>query len=110
MVQTQGCPDNRLSQDTIGAVATNKGRGIAGVAWRVSISPVRVLGCSGGSTDDLVDAIRWAARLRVDNVPVNSNPADIINMSLAGLIITPLGLMECSEETNEYLIDAIDEA
>src|SRR5262249_33475217 len=55
------------------------------------------------STSDIIDAIRWAAGLFVDNVPTNSNPADIINMSLGGPGV-------CDEENLAALIEAIDDA
>jgi subtilisin family serine protease len=65
---------------TIGAVARN-GQGIAGVAWRAKIMPVRagfdvLLGSEGAhlgflEEDDLAAAIRWAA----------DHGADVINMS-----------------------------
>ena len=68
---------------TIGA-ATNNSTGVAGINWNAKILPVRVLGKCGGSTSDIVDAIRWAAGLSVSGVPANANPADVINMSLGG--------------------------
>jgi subtilisin family serine protease len=65
---------------TIGAVARN-GKGIAGIAWRSRIMPVRagftVVRSSDGAhlglleEDDIAAAIRWAAE----------NGADVINMS-----------------------------
>lgn len=64
---------------TIGAVARN-GQGIAGVAWRAKIMPVRAgfgVRASDGSNlgfleeDDIAAAIRWAA----------DHGADVINMS-----------------------------
>jgi len=77
---------------TIGAL-TNNGLGVAGVAWGVRIVPVRVLGASGrGSTSDIIDAIVWAAGGRVPGVPDNTNPADVINMSLGGY--GPCGLYQ----------------
>ncbi|MGH8511169.1 MAG: S8 family serine peptidase [Gammaproteobacteria bacterium] len=69
---------------TIGAGATNNGAGIAGINWEVKVQPVRVLGKCGGSTTDIADAIRWAAGLDVPNVPKNTTPAKVINMSLGG--------------------------
>ena len=67
---------------TVGAFASNNGLGLTGVNWRVRIVPIRVLGCSGGSTRDITDAIRWAAGLDVQGVPKNPNPAHVINLSL----------------------------
>ncbi|MEJ2228671.1 MAG: S8 family peptidase [Alphaproteobacteria bacterium] len=88
---------------TIGGAATNNGLGIAGVNWEVSVVPVRVLGRCGGSIADISDAIRWAAGLTVADVPDNKNPADIINMSLGGVL-------DCRPENVGNLINAINDA
>ena len=68
---------------TIGA-ASNNGDDVAGVNWQAKILPVRVLGRCGGSTSDVIDAIRWSAGLAVSGVPANANPARVLNMSLGG--------------------------
>ncbi|GAA1588938.1 S8 family peptidase [Streptomyces globosus] len=68
---------------TIGAAANNA-KGIAGIAYNAKIQPVRVLGKCGGATSDIVDAITWASGGTVAGVPVNANPAKVINMSLGG--------------------------
>lgn len=68
---------------TIAAV-TNNANGIAGVAPKAQIVPVRVLGKCGGYTSDIVDAIVWSAGGKISRVPTNANPADVINMSLGG--------------------------
>ncbi|MBI5239814.1 MAG: S8 family serine peptidase [Elusimicrobia bacterium] len=68
---------------TIGA-ASNNGAGVAGVNWVSKILPVRVLGKCGGTDDDIIDGIRWAAGLAVSGLPTNPNPAKVINMSLGG--------------------------
>ena len=60
----------------------NNGSGIIGVAPKVSILPVRVLGKCGGELKDVADGIRWAVGGKVDGLPVNPNPAKVINMSL----------------------------
>ena len=77
---------------TIGAAQNNIG--ISGVAPSVSIQHVRVLGRGGGgSFNDVIDGIRWAAGLTTTwdgqqwsnyGLTVNAHPADIINMSLGG--------------------------
>ncbi len=67
---------------TIAAQANDTG--IAGIAPDVTLLPVRVLGQCGGTDADIADAIRWSAGLAVDGVPLNANPADVINMSLGG--------------------------
>ncbi|KVN31958.1 hypothetical protein WJ63_06375 [Burkholderia pyrrocinia] len=67
----------------IGAAA-GYGAGIAGVSRSGKILPVRVLGKCGGATSDIADAMRWAAGLSVQGVPVNPTPARVINLSLGG--------------------------
>lgn len=66
------------------AAKTNNGLGVAGVAFGAKIVPVRVLGKCGGYTSDIADAIIWSAGGTVSGVPVNANPARVINMSLGG--------------------------
>jgi len=67
----------------IGAAANN-GQGMAGTAFGVKILPVRVLGKCGGFDSDIQAGMRWAAGLAVPGLPVNPNPARIINLSLGG--------------------------
>lgn len=64
------------------AALMNNGLYGTGVAPRVRILPVRVLGKCGGYTSDIADAMRWAAGIDVPNVPHNAYPARIINLSL----------------------------
>jgi serine protease len=65
------------------AALTNNGQGVAGVSWGAKILPVRVLGNAGsGSVSDIIDGLFWAAGIPVSGVPVNSNPAQVINISL----------------------------
>jgi len=84
-----GCPVSYSSwhgthvAGTIGA-ASNNSLGVAGVDWNAKILPVRVLGKCGGYLSDIGDGIMWAAGLAVPGVPLNPNPADVINLSLGG--------------------------
>lgn len=70
------------------AAAKDAGGGIVGVAPEAQILPIRVLGLCGGTTEDIAAAMKWSVGLQVtdprtgDAVPVNANPADVINMSL----------------------------
>lgn len=67
------------------AAATNNGVGVAGVSWGAKILPVRVLGLEGGSLSDIIDGLLWAGGEKVTGVPDNTNPAQVINMSLGGM-------------------------
>jgi len=66
---------------TVGA-QTDNATGVAGVAWQTKIMPVRVLGKDGGSTFDIVQAVRYAAGLSNNSGQLPSQRADIINLSL----------------------------
>lgn len=69
-----GIHHGTLIAGQIGAVGGN-GAGIAGVNWRVSIMPLRVLSSSGiGDVVHVVDGINYAIR----------NRADVISLSFSG--------------------------
>jgi len=69
-----------------GIIAANSdnGAGIAGLNWNAKILPVRVLGKCGGTFEDIVAGVLWAAGVAVAGAPPNPNPARVINMSLGG--------------------------
>ncbi|MBE9223053.1 peptidase S8 [Cyanobacterium stanieri LEGE 03274] len=56
------------------AQSTNNNYGVAGIAYKAKIMPLKVLGFGGGTVADIAEAIRFAA----------DNGADVINMSLGG--------------------------
>ena len=65
------------------AAATNNQQGTAGAGWDTRVMPLRVLGLNGeGSTYDVLQAVRYAARLSNDSGTLPSSRADIINLSL----------------------------
>ena len=64
------------------AANTNSDSDVAGADWNVKILPVRVLGKCGGLLSDVLDAMLWSAGLDVPGIPLNPNPADVINLSL----------------------------
>ena len=66
------------------AATAGNGTGVAGVAFKAKVLPLRVLGRCGGYTSDIADAIVWAAGGAVAGVPNNPNPAKVINLSLGG--------------------------
>ncbi|MDP1808158.1 MAG: S8 family peptidase [Actinomycetota bacterium] len=72
---THANDDNQHGTHVAGTIAqsTNNARGVAGVAFRVSIMPVKVLDSGGfGTVTDVADGIRWAA----------DHGANVINLSL----------------------------
>ncbi len=79
-----------------GIIAANSdnGVGIAGLDWNAKILPVRTLGKCGGTFDDILDGVLWAAGVPVPGVPPNPNPARVINMSLGGLGSCPQSLQD----------------
>ena len=79
----------------IGA-ASNNGIGMAGVSWGSKILPVRVLGKCGGYDSDIVMGMKWAAGIDIGfGVPVNPNPARVLNLSLGSS-----GSCDTNEATN----------
>lgn len=80
-------------------VAGNGYNNMWGVNPKARIVPIRVFGACGMAPEDMIDAIRWAAGLTVRGAPNNSNPAKVINVSIAG------GAAEC----RPALQSAIDE-
>ncbi|MCC9198479.1 S8 family serine peptidase [Arthrobacter sp. zg-Y820] len=67
------------------AASANNGMGISGIAPAAKVVPVRVLGECGGYLSDISDGIIWAAGGTLPDVPANSNPATVINLSLGGI-------------------------
>jgi serine protease len=69
--------DNGHGTHVAGTIAqsTNNDYGVAGIAYKATIMPLKVLGKGGGGTTaDIAEAIRFAA----------DNGADVINLSLGG--------------------------
>ena len=65
----------------VAAVANNE-TGIAGVAHRAKVVPVRIAGPCGAWGSDIADGIAWASGGGLNGVPLNENPAEVINISL----------------------------
>lgn len=68
-----------------GTIAGTQAHGFSGVAPEASILPIRVLGKGGGRDTDIIDGLAWAIGLPVGDLPINQNPARIVNMSLGGI-------------------------
>lgn len=84
------------------AQETNNGIGVAGLAHKAKVMPVRVLGSCGGMGSDIADGIIWAAGGEVPGMPVNTNPAEVINMSLGGM--APGGCPASYQEAIDFAI------
>lgn len=67
------------------AQETNNASGLAGLAFKAKVMPVRVLGSCGGYGSDIADGIIWASGGTVTGMPANTNVADVINMSLGSV-------------------------
>jgi len=85
----------------MGTIAANADNGayLSGVDWNARILPVRVLGKCYGDDPDTADAIMWAAGLPVPGAPVNTTPAQVINLSLGDPGACP-----------QFMQDAVDAA
>lgn len=86
-----GCPvqDSRWHGTHVAGLAAamqGNAKGIAGVASQARILPVRALGKCGGTMSDIAAAITWASGGEVPGVPVNPQPADVINLSLSSSV------------------------
>lgn len=92
----------------IGAAANSVG--VIGVAPGSKIQPIRVLGATGGSTADLIAALRWAAGLSVPGVPLNPTPAKVINISMGTDSATPCRLSGQSLGATEEALAAVKAA
>ncbi len=71
----------------VAGAAGDNGRGVAGVAYGgVKLLPVKLFNDvgTGATSQSFIQGIRWAVGLEVGGVPVNRNPARVVNISLGG--------------------------
>jgi len=80
------------------AATTDNLLGIAGIDHRGHILVARAFGKCGGFLSDIIDAMRWAAGLKVAGVPLNPNPARVVNLSFGS-----------TDACHAFEQDAIDE-
>ena len=73
----------------LGALTGNR-LGVVGIDQRCRLLPVRVLGIRNGDgiDTDIADAVRWAAGLPVGELPRPSRPADVLNLSFGGPVLS----------------------
>ncbi|WP_296249336.1 S8 family serine peptidase [uncultured Stenotrophomonas sp.] len=84
------------------AQQTNNGQGLAGLAYKAKVVPVRVLGSCGGLGSDIADGIVWAVGGQVPGLPLNENPAEVINMSLGSAV--PAACPAFYQEAVDYAV------
>jgi hypothetical protein len=80
------------------AASANNDAGIAGVDWSAKVLPVRALGRCGGTFDDVLAGVLWAAGLPVEGAPANPHPAKVINLSLGGPGACAAAIQEAIDE------------
>jgi len=81
--QSNGTPSSWHGTHVAGIIAAESNSiGITGVAPRVKIQPVRVLGPNGGTEADIAAGINWAIGVRISGVTTNATPAKVINLSI----------------------------
>jgi serine protease len=81
-------------------IAGNGYENMWGVNPNARIVPVRIFSTCGMSVDDMIDAIRWSAGLKVEGAPQNLHPAKVINISITG------GATQCRPDLQKA-IDAV---
>lgn len=76
-----------LSVASILGATRNNNAGIAGAfpSEQAEIVPVRVLGCAGGGTVDVMEGLLWASGGEVAGVPKISQRVDVANLSLGSI-------------------------
>ncbi len=84
---------------TVGA-CSNNAVGVAGVAWKTQILPIKGLDSNTGDIGTIARAVRWAAGIPVTGIPTNTNPANIINMSLGAELPPSLVLQKAIDDVN----------
>lgn len=90
-VPAQG-PYRTHGTEVASVVVGNGQGGVVGVAPKAMVLPVRVMSACGMSRQDLIDSLAWSAGLPVEGLPLNANPAQVINLSLTG------GLFHCGRD------------
>jgi serine protease len=66
------------------AARTGNAQGVAGVTQATQVMPLRALGIGGGTEYDVLQAVRYAARLDNDSGTLPAQKAAVINLSLGG--------------------------
>jgi serine protease len=111
------CPGNTQTESSFHgtavasmAVAQAYNGGMVGMDWNAKVLPVRVTArCGVATVADIVDAVYWSigATRNGSAIPINPNPATVINLSLAA----EAGLFQrCPAASSDSLLTAFAEA
>ena len=76
------------------AARADNAEGVVGIAPQAKVVPVRAISWRGGLLSDVAAGITWSSGGDVPGVPVNTNPADVINLSFAVQASCPRVLQE----------------
>ncbi|MFV2014181.1 MAG: S8 family serine peptidase [Candidatus Heimdallarchaeota archaeon] len=92
------------------AAKTGNNRGIAGIAFKAKILPVRIVGQCGASSTRLADAIYWAASgpTKQSGIPFNEYTAHVINISLGYKTNNGLDLLPCPPNVQQAIDYAVN--
>jgi serine protease len=102
------CPETESSwhgttiAGMLAGVVNNNQYGAA-LSWNGRVVPVRVAGKCGAEVADILDGMRWAAGLQVFTskgapLPLNPNPARIVNISFGGSSACNVAYQETIDE------------
>lgn len=89
-----GSPESTFHGTAVASVIaanTDNGEGMAGMNGAARILPLRISGqCGQALASDILDAMYWAIGDPVPGLPLNPEPARVLNLSFAGgLALTP---------------------
>jgi hypothetical protein len=84
---------------------TSNGVGVAGIAPKAGVIPVRVFGRCGGTLSDINDGIRWAAGVAPFTT---ARGVEVSNANRAHIIALPIGMFEpCPARMQEAINEAV---
>jgi len=85
---------------TVVAVSNNSA-GISGAAFysNIKVMPLRVVGAGGGTSTDICEALRYAARLSNVSNTLPTSAADVVNMSFGSMAFSQF-FQDCINDAN----------
>ncbi len=92
---------------SVAGAQANDAQGIAGIDWNARLLHARALGRCGGTDADIIDAVRWSAGITVPGLPVNDNPAQVVNLSIGGTTECTLAWQDVIDQLNELNVNVV---